>query len=70
MKAGIIPTLSLAAGLLLGGQATADQRVVELLIAADADLDLPDRHGVTPLQHAEQRGQREIAAKLRAAGAR
>jgi hypothetical protein len=42
MKAGIIPTLSLAAGLLLGGPAMADQ--------ASA--------------------QREVAAKLRAAGAR
>lgn len=55
---------------LLGDGGPAHQRIVELLIAADADLDLPDEDGVTPLQHAEQRGQREIAAKLRAAGAR
>lgn len=55
---------------LLGDGGPAHQRIVELLIAADADLDLPDRDGVTPLQHAEQRGQREIAGMLRAAGAR
>jgi ankyrin repeat protein len=55
---------------LLGDGGTAHQRIVELLIDADADLDLADKDGVTPLQHAEQRGQRAIAAKLRAAGAR
>ncbi|MCY1445015.1 Ankyrin repeats (many copies) [compost metagenome] len=55
---------------LLGDGGPAHQRIVELLIAADADLDLADKDGITPLQHAEQRGQREVAAMLRAAGAR
>ncbi|MCY1541035.1 hypothetical protein D9M68_767070 [compost metagenome] len=56
--------------MLLGDGGPAHQRIVELLIAADADLDLADKDGITPLQHAEQRGQREVAAMLRAAGAR
>ncbi|MDA8485224.1 ankyrin repeat domain-containing protein [Pseudomonas resinovorans] len=55
---------------LLGDGGPAHQRIVELLIAADADLNLADNEGVTPLQHAEQRGQQTIAATLRAAGAR
>ncbi|BAN48954.1 ankyrin repeat domain-containing protein [Metapseudomonas resinovorans] len=54
----------------LGDGSLPFQRIVDLLIAADADLDLPDKNGVTSLQHAEQRGQRDVAAKLRAAGAR
>ena len=48
-------------------------RVIEsarALIAAGADVNLPDHGGVTPLRHAEQRGYHAIAALLRAAGAR
>ncbi|MCB2005936.1 MAG: ankyrin repeat domain-containing protein, partial [Rhodoferax sp.] len=41
-----------------------------LLIAAGAALNLADRDGVTPLQHALRRGQAQVAAMLQAAGAR
>ena len=41
-----------------------------LLIAAKANVNLPDRDGVSPLSHARQRGYREIEQLLVAAGAR
>jgi len=46
------------------------QQIVRILLAAGADPSLPDRDGVTPLRHATTRGYDEIAAILRAAGAR
>ncbi len=45
------------------------QEIVTLLIAAGADVNLPDFDGVTPLQHAQARGFIIIADLLRAAGA-
>ncbi|WP_169170024.1 hypothetical protein [Acidovorax sp. SRB_24] len=52
--------------------ATARNRVAigQALIAAGADVNLPDHGGVAPLRHAEQRGHSALAALLRAAGAR
>lgn len=46
------------------------QDIVRLLLARGAQVNLADRDGVTPLQHAERMGQREVAALLRAAGGR
>ncbi|EAU42184.1 Ankyrin [Fulvimarina pelagi HTCC2506] len=40
---------------------------VRVLVEAGADTEIPDRDGVTPLQHAEARGYDEIAAIIRAA---
>ena len=48
----------------------AHQQIVSQLIAAGADLNLPDNTGHSPLHHAQQRGQIEIATLLRDAGAR
>lgn len=45
-------------------------QIVRQLIAARADVNLPDGEGTTPLQHARQRGYRQIEALLLAAGAR
>lgn len=45
-------------------------QIVRQLIAAKADVNLPDGEGTTPLQHARQRGYRQIEALLLAAGAR
>jgi ankyrin repeat protein len=44
--------------------------IARLLVRHGADVHLPDNQGVTPLGHARQRGQREIASILEAAGAR
>jgi ankyrin repeat protein len=44
--------------------------IVRLLVAHGASLQLADAQGVTPLAHAEQRGQRAIVEILRRAGAR
>lgn len=43
--------------------------IVRQLIAAGADVNLPDGDGVSPLQHARQRGYRAIETLLLAAGA-
>lgn len=43
------------------------QQIVTILLAAGADPSLPDREGVTPLEHATDRGYDEIARLLRAA---
>lgn len=45
------------------------QAIVQLLIDGGADVNLADRDGITPLQHARQRGQTATAALLLAAGA-
>ncbi len=46
------------------------QRIVQLLIAHDADVNIPDKQGVTPLQHARARGFQEIERILLDARAR
>jgi len=50
-----------------GGQA--HQHIVQLLIDHGTDVNLPDKDGVTPLQHARKRGFTEIERKLLQAGA-
>ena len=55
---------------ILGDEGPAYIEITRLLLANGADINLPDNQGVTPLSHARQRGQREIASILEAAGAR
>ncbi len=55
---------------ILGDGGRAHTEIVRLLLAHGAKPDLADREGVSPLAHAERKGQREIAALLRSAGAR
>ena len=50
-----------------GGQA--HQQIVQLLIDHGADVNLSDKHGVTPLQNARKRGFTEIERILQQAGA-
>ncbi len=50
------------------GRGPVHAEITRLLLAAGADPNLADKKGVTPLAHAEQAGNVEIAALLRAAG--
>ena len=46
------------------------QRIVQLLIKHGADVNIADKDGVTPLQHAKRRGYSEIVRLLQNAGGR
>ncbi len=61
---------ALLEAIILGDGGPEHTEIVRLLLTHGADPNLADHQGVTPLTHAEQRGQREIARALRAAGAR
>ncbi len=60
---------ALLEAVILGDGGARHTEIVKLLIAHGANVNLPDRQRVTPLAHAEQRGQRAISEMLRAAGA-
>ncbi len=61
---------ALLEAIILGDGGAAHTEIVRLLVAHGAQLQLADANGVTPLAHAEQRGQHAIADILRRAGAR
>ena len=61
---------ALLEAVILGDGGSAHRQIVEMLVEAGADVNLGDRDGVTPLEHARSRGYDEIAQVLRAAGAR
>lgn len=61
---------ALLEAIILGGGDEAHTEVVRMLVEAGANVNLGDNRGVTPLAHAEQSGYDEMAAILRAAGAR
>ena len=60
---------ALLEAVVLGDGGRAHQQIVRLLVDAGADTSIPDRDGVTALEHARRRGYNEIAATL-ASGAR
>lgn len=60
---------ALLEAIILGDGGAAHTEIVRLLLAHGAKPQLADAQGVTPLAHAEQRGQRVIAELLRRAGA-
>ncbi|MBM3644221.1 MAG: ankyrin repeat domain-containing protein [Alphaproteobacteria bacterium] len=55
---------------ILGDGGPAHLEIARLLLARGAGVNLADHQGVTPLQHARQRGQREMATVLESAGGR
>ncbi len=55
---------ALLEAVILGDGGPAHQQIVRLLVAAGADVELADRDGVTPLEHARRRGLGEIAQLL------
>ena len=61
---------ALLEAIILGDGGAAHTEIVRLLVAHGASLQLADAQGVTPLAHAQQRGQRTIAEILQRAGAR
>jgi len=60
---------ALLEAVILGDGGDRHIETVRLLIDAGADVNLPDRNGVTPLDHAQRRGHEGVAAVLRAGGA-
>lgn len=61
-------TALLEAIILNNGNET-QQQVIQLLIEDGADVNIPDKEGVTPLQHAKEHGFKEIEDILLKAGA-
>jgi ankyrin repeat protein len=61
---------ALLEAIILGDGGSAHTEIVRLLVAHGASLKRADAQGVTPLAHAERRGQRTIVEILRRAGAR
>jgi ankyrin repeat protein len=55
---------------ILGDGGATHGEIVRLLVEAGANVNLADREGVTPLQHARRRGFREMVRILEAKGAR
>lgn len=77
LQAGVDPNhvnnlgwTGLLEAILLSNGGPPHQAIVALLIAGGADVNLADANGVSPLQHARQRGQTAIADMLVAANAR
>lgn len=77
LRAGVDPNhinnlgwTGLLEAVILGDGGSRHQAIVRRLIEGGANVNLADGQGVTPLQHARQRGQNEIARLLEAAGAK
>ncbi|GIO66415.1 hypothetical protein J21TS3_12360 [Paenibacillus cookii] len=60
---------ALLEAVILGNGGEHHQRIVQLLVDHGADVHIADREGVTPLQHAQRRGYRDIERILKEAGA-
>jgi ankyrin repeat protein len=61
---------ALLEAVILGDGGKNHQEIVKLLIEHGADVNLADHDGVTPLQHAKNRGYREMVEALTQAGAK
>lgn len=60
---------ALLEAIVLGDGGARHTQIVQMLVAAGADVNLADSEGVRPLAHAERRGQTAISGILRNAGA-
>ena len=58
---------ALMEAVVLGDGGAAHTEIVRLLVAAGADINIPDRDRITPLEHAKKRGYGEIVRILSAA---
>jgi uncharacterized protein len=61
---------ALLEAVILGDGGPAHTEIVRLLVSHGANVGLADRQGLTALDHAEQRGQRDVVSVLRGAGAK
>lgn len=61
---------ALLEAVILGDGGSRHQEIVKLLIAHEANVSLADSQGVTPLQHAKNRGYTEMVRALTEAGAK
>ena len=61
---------ALLEAVILGDGGPTHTEIVRLLVEAGANVNLADREGVTPLQHAKRRGFREMVRIFEAKGAR
>lgn len=61
---------ALLEAVILGDGGPAHTEIVRLLVAAGANVNIADRQGVTPLQHARERNHRAIVGILERAGGR
>ena len=55
---------------ILGNGGQRHVEVTKLVLAAGANPNIADKDGVSPLRHARQRNQRDVAALIEAAGGR
>ena len=61
---------ALLEAIILGDGGPKHTEIVRLLIGAGADVNIPDRDGVTPLAHAQRRGYTAMTKMLQDSGAR
>lgn len=61
---------ALIEAVILGDGGPRHTAIVRLLVTHGADVNLPDRDGITALAHARQRNYRDIIRILESAGAR
>lgn len=61
---------ALMESIVLGNGGTSHTNTLKALVEAGADVNIPDRQGITPLGHARRRGYSEMARVLEMAGAR
>ncbi|MEI3606179.1 ankyrin repeat domain-containing protein [Pseudogracilibacillus sp. SE30717A] len=60
---------ALLEAIILGDGGKDHQKIVQLLVDHGADVNISDREGVSPIQHAQNYGYKEIEAILKEAGA-
>jgi ankyrin repeat protein len=77
LEAGVAPDhinklgwTALLEAIILGDGGPTHTRIVKLLVEGGADVNIPDKDGITPLAHARQRGYTAIVGILQAAHAR
>jgi ankyrin repeat protein len=61
---------ALLEAIILGDGGAKHTEIVRLLVGAKANVNLADKNGVTPLQHAKKKGYTEMVTILEAAGAK